>query len=136
MASFAKIGLNNKVIEVLSLVNEVLHDSNGIEQESIGIDFLTKLTGYPVWKQTSYNTHGGVHSNNGTPLRKNHAGIGMTYDEDRDAFIPKKPFNSWILNEDTCLWNSPVAMPTTELEENEYYYWNESIINWEIKTLE
>jgi hypothetical protein len=105
MASFAKIGLNNKVIEVLSVVNEVLHDSNGIEQEVIGIDFLTKLTGYPVWKQTSYNTHGGVHNNGGTPLRKNHAGIGYTYDEDRDAFIPKKPYNSWILNEQTCYGN-------------------------------
>jgi len=77
MASFAKIGLNSKVIEVLSVVNEILHDSNGIEQEVIGIDFLTKLTGYPVWKQTSYNTHGGVHSSGGTPLRKNHAGIGQ-----------------------------------------------------------
>jgi hypothetical protein len=136
MASFAKIGLNNKVIEVLSVVNEVLHDSNGVEQESIGIDFLTKLTGYPVWKQTSYNTHGGVHDNNGTPLRKNHAGIGYTYDEDRDAFIPKKHFNSWILNEDTCLYEAPVAIPTTELEYNQYYSWNESIINWEVKTKE
>jgi hypothetical protein len=136
MASFAKIGLNNKVIEVLSVVNEVLHDSNGVEQESIGIDFLTKLTGYPVWKQTSYNTNGGVHNNNGIPFRKNHAGIGYTYDEDRDAFIPKKPFNSWILNEDTCLWNAPVAKPTEELEENQYYFWNESIINWEIKIRE
>jgi hypothetical protein len=136
MASFAKIGLNGKVIEVLSVVNEVLHDANGIEQENIGIDFLTKLTGYPVWKQTSYNTVGGVHNNGGTPLRKNHAGIGYTYDEDRDAFIPKKTFNSWILNEQTCLWNAPVAMPTTELEENEYYSWNESIINWEVKTKE
>jgi hypothetical protein len=135
MASFAKIGLNNKVIEVLSVVNEVLHDSNGIEQESIGIDFLTKLTGYPLWKQTSYNTHGGVH-NNGTPLRKNHAGIGMTYDEDRDAFIPKKIYNSWILNEQTCLWEAPIARPTTKLENNQYYSWNESIINWEIKTKE
>jgi hypothetical protein len=134
MASFAKIGLNGKVIEVQSVVNEVLHDANGVEQESIGIDFLTKLTGWAVWKQTSYNTHGGVHSSGGTPLRKNHAGIGMTYDEDRDAFIPKKPFNSWILNEDTCLWNAPVAIPTTELEENQYYFWNESIINWEIIT--
>ena len=133
MASFAKIGLNNKVIEVLSVVNEVLHDSNGIEQESIGIDFLTKLTGYPIWKQTSYNTHGGVHNNGGTPLRKNHAGIGYTYDEDRDAFIPPKPFNSWILNEDTCNWEAPVAMPTTTLEDNQYYSWNESIVNWEIK---
>jgi hypothetical protein len=134
MASFAKIGLNNKVIEVLSVHNNELKDSNGIEQEVNGIDFLTKLTGYPVWKQTSYNTHGGVHNNGGTPLRKNHAGIGYTYDEDRDAFIPKKPFNSWILNETTCLWNAPVSMPTTDLEENEYYSWNESIINWEIKT--
>jgi hypothetical protein len=128
MASFAKIGLNNKVIEVLSVVNEVLYDSNGIEQEVNGIDFLTKLTGYPVWKQTSYNTHGGVHSSGGTPLRKNFAGIGYTYDEDRDAFIPKKPFNSWILNEDTCLWNAPVAMP----QDNNKYKWNETNLNWEI----
>jgi hypothetical protein len=136
MASFAKLGLNNKVIEVLSVHNNELLDSNGVEQEVNGIDFLTKLTGYPVWKQTSYNTHGGVHNNGGTPLRKNHAGIGYTYDEDRDAFIPKKHFNSWVLNEDTCLWNAPVAMPTTELEENQYYSWNESIINWEIKVKE
>jgi hypothetical protein len=136
MASFAKIGLNNKVIEVQSVVNEVLHDSNGIEQETIGIDFLTKLTGWAIWKQTSYNTHGGIHSSGGIPLRKNHAGIGYTYDEDRDAFIPKKLFNSWILNENTCLWEAPVAIPTEELEENQYYSWNESIINWEIQTKE
>jgi hypothetical protein len=134
MASFAKIGLNSKVIEVLSVVNEVLHDANGVEQESIGIDFLTKLTGWAIWKQTSYNTIGGVHNNGGTPFRKNHAGIGYTYDETRDAFIPPKPFNSWILNETTCLWQSPVTMPATELEDNQYYSWNESIINWEIKT--
>jgi hypothetical protein len=134
MASFAKIGLNSKVIEVLSISNEVLHDSNGVEQESIGIDFLTKLTGYPLWKQTSYNTHGGVHLNGGKPLRKNFAGIGMIYDEDRDAFIPKKQYNSWILNEDTCLWEAPISIPTEELENNQYYSWNESIINWEIKT--
>ena len=135
MASFAKIGLNSKVIEVLSVHNNVLKDSNGVEQEVNGIDFLTKLTGYPLWKQTSYNTHGGVHNNNGTPLRKNHAGIGYTYDEDRDAFIPPKPnLPSWILNEQTCLWEAPIPMPTEQLEENEYYSWNESIINWEIKT--
>jgi hypothetical protein len=134
MASFAKIGLNSKVIEVLSVNNEVLHDSNGVEQESIGIDFLTKLTGYPVWKQTSYNTYGGVHSSGGTPLRKNYAGIGMIYDEDRDAFIYKKPYNSWVLNESTCLWQAPVAKPTEQLEENQYYSWNESITNWEVIT--
>ena len=134
MAHFAKIGLNGKVIGVYSVMNEVLHDSNGIEQEINGIDFLTKLTGWAIWKQTSYNTHGGVHNNGGTPLRKNFAGMGMTYDEDRDAFIPKKPFNSWVFNETTCLWEAPVAMPTTELEDNQYYSWNESIVNWEIKT--
>ena len=134
MANFAKIGLNGKVIGVYSVMNEVLHDSNGVEQEVNGIDFLTKLTGWAIWKQTSYNTHGGLHDNGGTPLRKNHAGIGYKYDEDRDAFIPPKPFNSWVLNEDTCLWEAPVAMPTEELQDNQYYAWNESIVNWEIQT--
>ena len=76
MASFAKIGLNNKVIEVLSVHNNELLDSNGVEQEINGIDFLTKLTGWSIWVQTSYNKN----------FRKNHASIGMTYDEDRDAF--------------------------------------------------
>ena len=128
MASFAKIGLNGKVIEVLSVVNEVLHDANGVEQESIGIDFLTKLTGYPIWVQTSYNTRGGVNNNNGTPLRKNFAGIGYTYDENRDAFIPKKPFNSWVLNEDTCLWESPIPYP----QDNNRYDWNEQNQSWDL----
>jgi hypothetical protein len=128
MASFAKIGLNSKVIEVLSVHNNVLKDSNGVEQEVNGIDFLTKLTGYPVWKQTSYNTHGGIHSSGKTPLRKNHAGIGMTYDENRDAFIPQKPFNSWVLNESNCLWEAPVDKPQDENR----YTWNESTLTWDI----
>jgi hypothetical protein len=128
MASFAKIGLNSKVIEVLSVHNNVLKDSNGIEQEVNGIDFLTKLTGYPLWKQTSYNTRAGIHIENKTPLRKNHAGIGYTYDENRDAFIPAKPFNSWILNEDTCLWDSPVAKPQDDNE----YKWNELTLSWDL----
>ena len=128
MASFAKIGLNGKVIEVLSVVNEVLHDANGVEQEAIGIDFLTKLTGYPVWIQTSYSTHGGIHKSGGTPLRKNHAGIGYTYDEDRDAFIPKKPYQSWILNETTCLWEAPIARPNDENK----YNWNELTLSWDL----
>ena len=127
MASFAKIGLNNKVIEVLSINNEVLRDSNGVEQENLGIDFLTKLTGWAIWKQTSYNTHAGVHSLGGTPLRKNHAGIGYTYDEDRDAFIPKKPFASWTLNETTCLWESPVVKPN----DGQRYTWNETNQTWD-----
>ena len=128
MASFAKIGLNGKVIEVQSVVNEVLHDANGIEQETIGIDFLTKLTGWAIWKQTSYNTHGGVHSSGGTPFRKNHAGIGYTYDEDRDAFIPPKPYNSWVLNENSCLWQSPIPYP----QDNNKYSWNEQNQSWDL----
>jgi len=129
MANFAKIGLNGKVIEVQSVVNEVLHDANGVEQEVNGIDFLTKLTGWAVWKQTSYNTRGGVHLTDGTPLRKNYAGIGFTYDEDKDAFIPPKPFNSWTLNETTCLWEAPVAYP----DDDNDYTWNESTQTWDLK---
>ncbi len=128
MASFAKIGLNNKVIEVLSVHNNELKDSNGIEQENIGIDFLTKLTGWAIWKQTSYNTVGGVHTKGGVPFRKNHAGIGMIYDEDRDAFIPKKTYNSWILNEQTCQWEAPVTKPN----DGKKYIWNETNLTWDL----
>jgi hypothetical protein len=129
MASFAKIE-NNIVITVVSVVNEVLKNSNGIEQEQLGIDFLKTLYNEPnaIWKQTSYNTVGGVHLLGGTPFRKNHAGIGYTYDETKDAFISPKPFNSWILNEQTCNWNAPVARP----DDNNMYKWNEEILNWEL----
>ena len=135
MASFAKLDNNNIVITVESVVNEVLKDSNGVEQEQLGIDFLRTLYNEPnaIWKQTSYNTIGGTHNNGGIPFRKNHAGIGYTYDENRDAFIPPKPFNSWIINETTCFWEAPIAKPTVQLEENQYYFWNETIENWEIK---
>jgi len=126
MATFAKIGLNNKVIEVLSVHNNELLDSNGVEKENIGIDFLTKLTGWDIWKQTSYNTHGGVHSSDGTPLRKNHAGIGYTYDEDRDAFYGPQPYASWTLDEDTCLWEAPVTYP----DDGKMYEWDEAATNW------
>tara|TARA_R100000781_G_scaffold104300_1_gene68033 strand:+ start:242 stop:652 length:411 start_codon:yes stop_codon:yes gene_type:complete len=135
MASFAKIGLNNKVIEVLSVHNNELLDANGVEQEANGIDFLTKLTGWSIWKQTSYNTFGGEHNNGGTPLRKNHAGIGYTYDENKDAFIAPKPFASWILNETTCLWEAPVDKPelTQEQKDNHNFYdWNESTTSWDL----
>lgn len=77
------------------------------------------------WIQTSYNTHGGQHPE-GRPLRKNYAGIGYTYDRVRDAFIPQKPFASWVLNEDTCLWDAPVAYPT----DGKRYNWNEDQQNW------
>jgi hypothetical protein len=118
MASFAKIGLNNKVIEVLSVHNNELLDANEVEQEVNGIDFLTKLTGWAIWKQTSYNGN----------IRKNFAGIGMTYDEDRDAFIAPKPYASWILNENTCLWEAPVAKPNDENN----YNWNEETTTWDL----
>ena len=136
MASFAKLNSDNIVERVESVVNEVITDNNGIEQEQLGIQFLKTLYNEPeaIWKQTSYNTHGGVHSNGGIPFRKNHAGIGYTYDEGRDAFIPIKPYDSWILNEETCLWEPPISKPVTDLEENKYYSWNEDIINWEVKT--
>ena len=127
MATFAKIGLNSKVIESLSVHNDVLKDADGVEQEVLGIDFLTKLTGWSIWKQTSYNTHGGVHQSGGTPFRKNHAGIGYTYDEGRDAFIPPKPYPSWLLDEDACLWDSPIPYP----DDGNKYGWNESNQSWD-----
>jgi hypothetical protein len=133
MASFAKIE-NNIVIAVHSVVNEVLKDLNGIEQEQLGIDFLRKLYNEPnaIWKQTSYNTNGGIHSLGGTPFRKNHAGIGMTYDAQKDAFIPQKPYNSWVLNETTCNWDAPIPIPS-DASIDKRYIWNEEILNWEIK---
>ena len=124
MAHFAKIGINNIVTQVLVVANRETMDSNGVEHESIGVNFLKNLTGHETWVQTSYNNK----------FRKNYAGIGYSYDQTRDAFIPPKEYNSWILNEDTCRWESPIAMPTEQLEENQYYSWNESVINWEIKT--
>jgi hypothetical protein len=132
MASFAKLN-NNIVITVVSVVNEVLKDSNGIEQEQLGIQFLKTLYNEPnaIWKQTSYNTNGGIHSLGGTPFRKNHAGIGYTYDEIRDAFISPKPYNSWILNEQTCNWEAPIPMPS-DASIDKRYKWNEEILNWEI----
>ena len=117
MAHFAKIGLNNKVIQVVSVHNNELLDSNGVEQEVNGIDFLIKLTGWAIWKQTSYNSN----------IRKNFAGVGYTYDEDRDAFISPKKFNSWILNEETCQWEAPTAYP----DDGKFYNWNEETTSWD-----
>tara|TARA_R100001591_G_C4306378_1_gene171763 strand:- start:277 stop:645 length:369 start_codon:yes stop_codon:yes gene_type:complete len=118
MAHFAKIGMNGRIIEVLKVNNEVILDADGNESEINGVDFLTKLTGWSIWKQTSYNGN----------IRKNYAGIGFTYDEDRDAFIPKKPFNSWNLNEETCRWDPPVARPN----DGQRYSWNEENQTWQV----
>ena len=84
------------------------------------------------WIQTSYNTHGGVHANGGTPLRKNYAGVGYSYDATKDAFIPPQPFASWTLDDATCLWNAPVAMPT----DGKLYAWDEATTSWKEIVLE
>jgi hypothetical protein len=117
MAHYAKI-LDKKVVRVIvaekEFFNTFIDDSPG------------------EWIQTSYNTIGGIHygsdgqPDGGVPLRKNYAGIGYTYDKQRDAFIPPKPFESWVLNEDTCKWDSPVPYPTDGKE----YRWDENIKNW------
>ena len=135
MASFAKIGLNNKVMEVVSVSNESLKDANNVEREELGVELLKELTYWPIWKQTSYNTLAGQHLLGGTPFRKNHASIGYTYDEDRDAFIPVKPYASWVLNNNTCQWEAPVIKPELTQEQinnNNYYSWDEETQQWDL----
>ena len=113
MAYFAKLGTGN-IVETVVVVNDSIATT-----EQAGIDFLNNLYGSrDVWKQTF--TDGSQ--------RKNYAGTGYTYDETKDAFIPQKPFNSWILNETTCQWEAPVALP----DDGQKYIWNEEIINWEV----
>ena len=126
MAHFAKLDNDNKVLKVHVLGNTVITDSEGIEHENLGIKYLTKIHKYLKWKQTSYNTYKGVHRLGGTPFRKNYAGIGYTYDETRDAFIPPQPYPSWTLNEDTCQWEAPVARP----DDGKNYDWNEETQTW------
>ena len=123
MAHFAKLSLGSKVVSVHVVSNEV------VTTEQVGIDFLNNLhKTNDVWKQTSYNTQGGVHKLDGTPFRKNYAGEGCTYDETRDAFISKQPYASWILNETTCQWEAPVAKPN----DGQSYKWNEETISWDL----
>jgi hypothetical protein len=113
MSHFAKIDQNNTVIQVLVIEQDVVD---------------TGLFGEPdTFIQTSYNTRGGQHLLGGTPLRKNYAGIGYTYDRDRDAFIPPQPYASWVLDEDTCWWNAPTPMPT---DPNKRYEWDEVTTAW------
>ena len=121
MAHFAKLDKNNVVIFVTVGRNE----DNGKEVE------LSARTG-DVYKQTSYNTLGGVHTLGGTPFRKNYAGIGYTYDEQRDAFIPPQPFPSWVMSEETCLWSAPVPYPTDvgTAENPKRYSWDEPTLAW------
>jgi|688.fasta_scaffold01024_2 hypothetical protein len=112
MSHFAQIDENNIVTQVIVIEQDVVD---------------TGLFGDPnSWIQTSYNTSGGVHTQGGTPLRKNYAGIGYTYDSTRDAFIPPQPFNSWVLNEDTCLYEAPTPMP----DDGKMYSWDEDTTSW------
>ena len=112
MSHFAKVE-NGVVTQVIVIEQDVLNLGHWGDPAS--------------WVQTSYNTQGGVHSQGGTPLRKNYAGVGYTYDSSRDAFIPPKPFASWILDEGTCQWSAPTAMPVVE---GKRYQWRESDTSW------
>jgi hypothetical protein len=109
-----------------------LDENNVVQGVFVGKDEHEVVEGISDWetyygaKRTSYNTIGGVHTLGGTPFRKNYAGIGYTYDPARDAFIPPKPFESWLLNEDSCLWEAPVARPT----DDKFYTWDEETVSW------
>jgi hypothetical protein len=120
MAHFAKLGVGNIVETVVVVSNDIA------TTEQAGVDFLNNLyKSRDVWKQTSYNGN----------IRKNFAGKGFKYDQTRDAFIPPKPFNSWTLNEDTCIWEAPVAMPTLtqeQIDNNNYYRWKEENLTWDL----
>jgi hypothetical protein len=117
MSHFAKV-LDGKVVSVIVAEAEFFET------------FVDSSPG--EWIQTSYNTHGGVHKNGGTPLRKNYAGIGFTYDRVKDAFIPPKPYASWTLNDETCLWQAPVPMP----DDGKIYEWVESTTSWNEITID
>jgi len=135
MAYFAKLNSNNIVENIISINNAVITDANGVEQEQLGVDFINQLYNTnDVWKQTSYNTVEGVHQLGGTSFRKNYAGIGYQYDSQRDAFIPIKPYDSWLLNEQTCLWNSPIPMPS-DASIDKRYTWNEETQSWTLQTI-
>lgn len=115
MAHFAKLDDNNVVTQVVVVDNRDTADAFGVEKEHIGAAFLERVLG-GVWKQTSYNNK----------IRKNYAGIGFTFDAQRDAFIPPKPFDSWVLVEESCQWNPPVPYP----DDGKPYTWDESNLQW------
>ena len=123
MAHFAQLDTNNVVTQVIVVSNPDTSTAEGQEKESIGIAFCERLLG-GTWVKTSYNGN----------IRKNYAGIGYTYDKDRDAFIPPKPYNSWVLNESTCRWDAPVAMPSDagQGDPPKMYTWNEETKSWDV----
>ena len=142
MAHYAKLGINSKVIGVEVVADADCQDSNGNEDEAVGVQFLENIHGWPLWKKTSYNTRGGKHyqadgsesSDQSKALRNNYAAIGFTYDEDRAAFYAPKPYNSWTLNETSCTWDAPVTYPSvTEYGDPAKAYrisWDESNTRW------
>lgn len=120
MAHFAKLDETNKVLEVIVVKNDVIIDDFGKENEELGVQFLKQTFGWDHWKQTSYNG----------AFRKNFAGINFTYDPVLDAFIPVKPYDSWLLNTDKCLWEPPIPLP----QDGQLYFWDETIKNWVLFT--
>jgi hypothetical protein len=144
MAHFAKLGSNGKVIQVLTLNNSDMHNADGVEDESVGQQYLETHNNWPaqMWIQTSYNTSGNQHKDGGTPLRGNYAGIGYTWDEDDQIFWPKKPYASWVKDITTATWKSPIgdAPALTAEQESQntadthgwYYAWNEANTTWDL----
>jgi len=145
MAHFAKISENNEVLTVLTLNNVDMQNADGVEEETVGQQYLEKHNNWPanLWIQTSYNTSKGQHQNGGTPLRGNYAGIGMTYDQNNDIFIGSKVNASWVLNVAEARWQSPIgdapALTSEQQSQNEalthmwVYNWNESGQSWDIE---
>ena len=135
MAHYAKLGINSKVISVEVVANSDCENADGVEDEEVGRQFLERIHNWPLWKKTSYNTSGNKHKSgdDSKAFRGNYAGIGMTYDEDNDIFITKKPYASWVLNIAEARWQSPVG-DAPELSEEEQdthmYEWDESAQNW------
>ena len=128
MAHFAKLGIDNVVLSVMHIdtINNMTHD--GEEREEIGIEYLRKLTGHETWIQCSYNTNFGKHVGGKEPFRKNFPSPGFTYDSKRDAFIPEKLHEAWLLDEETCRWIPPIEKPPKT--EDKRYIWSDSVANW------
>ena len=143
MAHFAKISENNEVLQVLTLDNKDALNADGVEDESVGQQYLERHNNWPaqMWIQTSYNTHGGKHGSgdDSKALRGNYAGIGYIWDEDNNIFYPKSPYPSWVLNTTTASWHSPIGDAPDDLTDEEkaagtYYVWNEGTGVWDKTT--
>ena len=141
MAHFAKIGLNSKVLAVLTLDDKDMLNADGVADETVGQQYLERHNNWPsqLWIQTSYNTYNNTHRDGGTPLRGNYAGIGYTWDEDNNIFYPKKPYASWVLNTTDAQWHSPIGDAPDDLTDEEKaagtrYVWNEDTKAWDKTT--